>query len=59
MESETRNLYSLWTMLACTFYVFFSIYEFIDKKLLYKNQGDKLKLKAGEKEWKAPDKDNK
>lgn len=59
MTEESRNLYSLWTMMGCTFFVFYSIYELIDKKLLYKNQGDKLKLKEGEKEWKAPTKKSK
>ena len=59
IQEETKNLYSLWTTVGFMFFVLYSAYELIDKRLLYKNQGDKLKLKQGEKDWQKNDKKSK
>ncbi len=48
---EKQEMYSVISIVLMTLFVVYTIYEMIDKKLLYKNQGDKLKLKQGEKGW--------
>lgn len=51
LTGETQEFYSLLCILIAGFFTVYTVYEVIDKRLLYKNQGDKLKLKQDEKEW--------
>ena len=51
LTGETQEFYSLVCILISGFLTGYTLFEIIDKKLLYKNQGDKLKLKQDEKEW--------
>lgn len=51
LTGERQEFYSLLCILISGFFTGYTIWEMIDKKLLYKNQGDKLKLKQDEKEW--------
>ena len=51
MTDERKEMYSLLSIGLAIFFVFYTVYEIVDKKLLYKNQGDKLRLKQGDKEW--------
>ena len=47
----SQEMCSVISITLMVFFVIYTVYEMIDKKLLYKNQGDKLKLKQGEKDW--------
>ena len=49
---EKQEMYSVMSITLMALFVAYTIYEMIDKKFLYKNQGDKLKLKQGERDWK-------
>lgn len=51
-KGNDQEMCSVISITLMTFFVIYTVYEMIDKKLLYKNQGDKLKLKQGEKGWK-------
>ena len=51
ITGETQEMYSVATIIAAMFLVVYTAFEIIDKKLQYKNQGDKLKLKQDEKDW--------
>lgn len=51
LTGENQEFYSVLCILISGFFTGYTIFEIIDKKLLYKNQGDKLKLKQDEKEW--------
>ena len=48
---ESQEMYSVISITLMMFFVAYTVYEMFDKKLFYKNQGDKLKLKQGEKGW--------
>jgi hypothetical protein len=52
MTAEKKEMYSVLSIAVVIFFVAYTIYEIIDKKLLYKNQGDKLKIKQDDKDWK-------
>ena len=52
MTAEKKDMYSFLSIAVVIFFVAYTIYEIIDKKLLYKNQGDKLKIKQDDKDWK-------
>ena len=51
MTDDVKEMYSLISIGVIICFVAYTIYEIIDTNLLYKNQGDKLKLKQGEKDW--------
>lgn len=51
-ETDTRTYYRIVSFVVLGFVAILSIFERVEKKVLHKGQGDKLKIKQKESNWK-------